>query len=204
MQLFDWLIKRDKPISQLTRSEIRREELMLEKENARLLIRIKKLATEKQSIFDQGAKEKTPEVRQALAQQFEIKTTEQLMVSRQLNIRGKELLTVSRLRMLRENSDRAKESGGKLGLITEGDILRLGKLIENDAIRSEVYQERLDDVLGAAAAVDQGGSALSDSGKTVMNIWDKMDTGDIGDSAEAFDEADRRVREEQKAAEESM
>lgn len=202
MQLFDWLTKRRKPLSQLTRSELRRKELMLEKESTRLLNRVKKLADQKQSIFEKGAQEKTPEVRRALAQQFELRTTEQLMVSRQLNVRGKELLTVARLRMLRENSDRATETGGTLGLITEADILRLGELIENDAVRTEVYQERLDDVLGTAAAVDEGGAELSESGRTVMNIWDKMDSGVMADSAEAFDEADRRVREQQAAAEE--
>jgi len=42
-----------------------------------------------------------------LAQEFELKTSEQLMLARQLNIRSKEMLTVSRLRMLRENADRA-------------------------------------------------------------------------------------------------
>ncbi|MEE9294661.1 MAG: hypothetical protein V3W34_06850 [Phycisphaerae bacterium] len=202
MQLFDWLTKRRKPLSQLTRSELRRKELMLEKESTRLLNRVKKLADEKQSIFEKGAQEKTPEVRRALAQQFELRTTEQLMVSRQLNVRGKEVLTVARLRMLRENSDRARETGGTLGLISEADILRLGELIENDAVRTEVYQERLDEVLGTAAAVDEGSAELSESGRTVMNIWDKMDSGVIADRAEAFDEADRRVREQQTAAEE--
>ena len=164
-----------------------------------MLRRVEKLAKEKQGLFERGAKETMPEIRRMLAQEFEMKTTEQLMTARQLNIRSKEMLTVSRLRMLRENTERAKTTGGKLGLISEKDILRLGSLIESENITTEMYQERLDDIL-SVSAVEEGASGLSDAGQTVMNIWDKMDTGAIADANEAFDEADRRVREQQSAA----
>ena len=99
MSLFEWLTKRKKSLSQMTRSELRRQELLLEKDRTQLLNRVTKLATQKQELFDRGAGEKTPEVRRVLAQEFELKTTEQLMLARQLNIRSKEMLTVSRLRM---------------------------------------------------------------------------------------------------------
>ena len=133
-----------------------------------------------------------------LAQEFELKTTEQLMLARQLNIRSKEMLTVSRLRMLRENADRVGRSG-KLGLVSEADIMRLGKLIETDAVKAEVYLERLDEILSLGAEVDEGAAGLSEAGRQVMDIWEKMDTGLIADKTEAFDEADRRVREQQSA-----
>ncbi len=200
MSLLDWLTKRKKPLSRMTRAELRRQELLLEKDRNRLLRRISKLAKEKQGIFESGACEQTPEVRRVLAQEFEFKTTEQLMVSRQLNIRSKEMLTVSRLRMLRENADRASQTGGRLGLIGEKDILRLGKLIENDSVKAEVYQERLDEVLSIGAGVDEGTDGLSQAGRTVMDIWDKLDAGAISDATDAFDEADRRVREQHQAA----
>ena len=199
MGLLDWLPKRPKPLTQMTRQELRRQELRLEKERTRMLKRVEKLAKEKQGLFERGAKETMPEVRRMLAQEFEMKTTEQLMTARQLNIRSKEMLTVSRLRMLRENTDRAKSTGGRLGLISEKDILRLGKMIESENITTEMYQERLDDIL-SVGAVEEGAPGLSDAGQTVMNIWDKMDTGAIADANEAFDEADRRVREQQSAA----
>lgn len=192
----EWLTKRKKPLSQMTRSELRRQELLLEKDRTRLLNKITKLAKEKQELFDRGAGEKTPEIRRVLAQEFELRTSEQLMNSRQLNIRSKEMMTVSRLRMLRENADRARESGN-LGLISQGDILRLGKLIESDAVKAEVYQERLDEILAVGASADEGAAGLSEAGQTVMNVWEKMDAGAITDKEEAFDEADRSVRERQ-------
>ncbi len=201
LSLFDWFTKRKKPLSDMTRSELRRQELLLEKERNRLVNRITKLATGKQELFEKGVSEKIPEVRRILAQEFELKTTEQLMMARQLNIRSKEMLTVSRLRMLRENADRAKATGSKLGLISEKDILKLGKLIENDAIKADMYQQRLDDVLAIGGEMDEGIAALSQAGQTVMDVWDRMDTGMISDQSEAFDEADRRVREQQAAEE---
>ena len=202
MSLMDWLVKRKKPLSKMTRSELRRQELLLEKDRTQLVNKTTKLARQKQELFEKGANEKVPEVRRMMAQEFELKTSEQLMLSRQLNIRSKEMMTVSRLRMMRENADRAASTGGKLGLISEKDILRLGKMIENDSIRSDMYQERLDDVLKLGREVDEGSAALSDAGQTVLDVWDQMDRGAIEDSGEAYDEADRRVREQQNAASE--
>ncbi len=196
----EWLTNRKKPLSRMTRSELRRQELLLEKDRTQLLKRVERLSTDKQRLFEKGAKEKTPEVRQILAQEFELKTTEQLMLGRQLNIRSKEMLTVSRLRMLRESADRAGDRG-RVGLIGETDILRLTKLIEMDSIKTEVYQERLDEVLAIGAAVDQGAASLGDAGTSVLNIWGKMDAGAITDTNEAYEEADRTVRQRHAAPE---
>ncbi len=200
MAFLEWLTKRKKPLSAMTRSELRRQELLLEKDRAQLLRKVTKLGKDKQALFERGAAEKMPEVRRMLAQEFELRTTEQLMISRQLNIRTKEMLTVTRLRMLRENADRSRQTG-RLGLVSETDMLKLGKLIESDAVRAEVYQERLDDILSVAGAVDEGAAGLTEAGQTVMNIWDRMDQGDITDKDEAFEQADRSVRERHAAPE---
>ena len=200
MALMEWLSKRKKPLSRMSRTELRRQELLLDKERNQLLKKIDKLAKDKQTLFKRGAGEKTPEVRRMLAQEFELKTTEQLMIARQLNIRSKEMLTVSRLRMLRENADRAGQSS-KLGLISEADMLRLGRLIESDAVRAEVYQERLDEMLAIGSEVDRGEAGLSEAGQSVMNVWERMDAGALTDENEAFDEADRTVRERHAAPE---
>jgi hypothetical protein len=196
----EWLTKRKKPLSQMTRSELRRQELLLDKDRTRLLDRITKLAKEKESLFERGAAERSAEVRRVMAQEFELKTTEQLMLGRQLNIRSKEMMTVSRLRMLRESADRAGQSN-RLGLISQADMLRLGKMIETDAIRAEVYQERLDEILAIGSEVDQGAAALGESGDGVLKVWEKLDAGAIADTKEAYEEADRTVRERQAAPE---
>ena len=55
-------------------------------------------------------------------------------------------------------------------------------------------------MLAIGAEVDEGGAGLSQAGQTVLDVWAKLDAGAIADRAEAFDEADRRVREQQQAA----
>jgi hypothetical protein len=197
MGLFDWLTRRKKPLSRMTRAELRRQELLLEKDRANLLGRVETLARAKLEVFERGSAEKSPEIRRMLAQEFDLKTTEQLMVARQLNIRSKELLTVTRLRMLRENIERAQKTGSKLGMVGERDLIALERMIESDAVTAEVYQDRLDSIL--ALGEGEGATALTEAGRHVMETWEQLDQGVISDKARAFDEADRRVRERLKA-----
>jgi hypothetical protein len=199
MGLFDWVTKKNKSLSQMTRQELRRQELLLQRERDQLLKRITDLAAKKQEVFDRGRNEKSPEVRRVLAQEFDLKTTEQLMTSRQLNIRSKEALTVTRMRMLRENTERARSMGSRLGMVSEKDLVVLERMIQDDAITAEMYQERLDSML--KIGLEEGESALTPGSQQVLDIWDQMDTGLMKDANEAFDEADRRVRERHKAAE---
>lgn len=199
MALFDWLTKRNKSLSQMTRQELRRQELLLQRDRDQLLKRINDSAARKQEIFSKGREEKSPEVRRVLAQEFDLKTTEQLMMSRQLNIRTKEYLTVTRMRMLRENAEKARAMGSRLGMVSERDLVTLEKLIENDAITAEMYQDRLDSMLKMESEGVE--SMLTPGSKQVLDIWEQMDTGLIADENQAFDEADRRVRERHKAAE---
>ena len=199
MGLFDWLTKRNKSLSQMTRQELRRQELLLGRDREQLLKRVSDCAAKKQDIFEKGRQEKSPEVRRILAQEFDLKTTEQLMAGRQLNMRTKEYLTVSRMRMLRENADKAKSMGSRLGMIGERDLVTLEKMIENDKITAEMYQERLDSMLSIGE--EEGESILTPGSKQVLDVWEQMDTGLIDDAGQAFDEADKRGRERHKSAE---
>jgi hypothetical protein len=182
----------------MTRQELRRQELLLNRDRDQLLKRVTDLAAKKQEIFDRGRQEKSPEVRRVFAQEFDLKTTEQLITARQLGIRSKEAITVTRMRMLRENAEKAKARGSKLGIIGEKDIVALEKMIANEAITTEMYQDRLDAMLHIDA---EGENALTPGSKQVLDVWEQMDTGLIADAGQAFDEADKRVRERHKAAE---
>lgn len=199
MGLFDWLTQKNKSLSEMSRSELRKQELLLQRDRDQIIKRISQLAEQKQKIFEKGKIEKSPEVRRVMAQEFSLRTTEQLMASRQLNIRSKEALTVTRMRMLKENAERAQKAGSKLGMISEKDLMALEKLIENDKITADIYQERLDDML--QGTMEEGEVALSPGSQQVMDIWEQMDTGLIKDDTQAFDEAERRVRERHQAAE---
>src|SRR5206468_2879708 len=94
MALIDKIFGTKKSLSELSRQELRREEILLTKQRDRLFKKIGDISTHKQKIFQQGAAQKSSDLRKALAQDFELKTQEQLMAARELNLRSKELMTI--------------------------------------------------------------------------------------------------------------
>ena len=60
--------------------------------------------------------------------------------------------------------------------------------------------ESLDQILELSHE-EEGAAAVSPAAEELMKIWGDMDAGLIKDSSEAFDEAEKRVRERQKASE---
>jgi hypothetical protein len=194
MALIDKIFGQKKTLSELNRQELRKEEILLTKQRDRLFKRIEAISTDKQKIFQQGATQKSPELRKALAQDFELKTQEQLMAARELNLRSKELLTVSRLRMVKENVERGRAMG-RLNL-TGKDVAKISQWIEDDAVTQDMYVERLNQILDLGAESDKDALAqagLSGAGQELMNIWNEMDRGAMKQD-EAFEEADKAVR----------
>jgi len=196
MALIDKIFgKKPKTLSELSPQELRREEILLTKERDKLFKKIEQVANDKQKIFQQGAAQKSPELRKALAMQFELKTQEQMLAGRQLNVRSKELLTVSRMRLVKENLPKMSGAMGRLNL-TEKDVARITSWIEDDSVSQDMYMERLDEILNLGAQSDEDAMAaagLSGTGQELMNIWSQMDQGALKHE-EAFDEADKAVR----------
>ena len=204
MALIDKIFGKKKTLSDLNRQELRREEILLTKQRERLFKRISDIATHKQKIFQQGAQQKSPELRKALAQDFEFKTQEQLMAARELNLRSKELLTVSRLRMIKENTDRGRALG-RLN-VTDKDVAMISQWIEDDSVSQDMYLERLGTILDLGAQSDKDAVAaagLSSAGSELMNIWNELDRGQIKEE-EAFDEADKAVRRRHSSMEKEL
>ncbi len=204
MALIDKIFGRNKTLSELSRQELRREEILLTKQRDRLFKKIEQLAGSKQKIFQQGAAQKSPELRKALAQDFELKTQEQLMAARELNLRSKELLTVSRLRMVKENSEKGRALG-RLNL-TDKDVAKISQWIEDDNVGQDIYQERLNAVLDLGeesdkAAMDQVG--LTQAGQELMSLWNQMDRGAIKQE-DAFEQADKAIRQKNSPMEKEL
>lgn len=195
MNFWEWLTTKRKTLGTMNVAELRAQEMLLESERNRMQAKVRKLATDKQKLVDEGAKEKTPEMRRTLAQQYELLHTEQMMVARHLNVRSKELLTISRLRMLRENQPATRLGTTGRVAIRESDLAVIARLVENDAISTEMYQERLDQILELGQAADEAAAGLSPAGQELLKIWNDMDAGLIKDTHSAFDEAERRLRE---------
>ncbi len=204
MALIDKLFGRKKTLSELNQTELRKEEILLTKQRDKLFKRIEQIGTDKQKIFQQGATQKTPELRKALAQSFELKTQEQVMAAREMSLRSKELLTVSRLRMIKENNQRGK-AAGRLNL-TDKDMVKVAQWIEDDAVSQDVYQQRLDTLLELGTQSDKDAMAstgLTAAGQELMNIWNQMDKGSVKPD-QAFEAADKAVRKKHAAADESI
>ena len=200
MALIDKLFGRKKSLSELTRQELRREEILITKQRDRLFKKSEQITAEKQKIFQQGAAQKSPEMRKALAQDFELKTQEQLMTARELNLRSKELLTVSRLRMVKENNEKGRALG-RLKL-TDKDVARISGWIEDDSVSQDMYSDRLGAILELGAQGDKealGGIGLTQAGQELMNIWTEMDRGGVKED-QAFEAADRAVRRKSASA----
>jgi len=200
MALIDKIFNRKKTLSQLDKMELRKEEILLTKQRDKLFKKIESLSTQKQTIFKQGATQKSPELRKALAQDFELKTQEQLMAARELNLRSKELLTVSRLRMIRENNEGGRAMG-RLNL-TDKDVAKISGLIEDDNISQDMYRDRLDTLLDLGAEGDKDALAsagLSSAGQELMTIWDQMDKGAVKHE-QAYEKADQAVKRKSAAA----
>ena len=194
MALIDKFFSRKKTLSELDRQELRKEEILLTKQRDRLFKKIEQISVDKQKIFKQGATQKSPELRKALAQDFELKTQEQLMSARELNLRSKELLTVSRLRMVKENTEKGRALG-RLNL-TDKDVAKISGWIEDDAVSQDMYLERLNTILDLGEQSDKDAMAaagLTSAGQELMNIWNEMDRGGVKEE-EAFEEADKAVR----------
>jgi hypothetical protein len=194
MALIDKILGRNRSLSDLSRQELRKEEILLTKQRDRLFKRIEQISGEKQKIFQQGAQQKSPELRKALAQDFELRSQEQLMAVRELNLRSKELMTVSRLRLIKENSERGRALGRLK--VTDKDVAKITQWIEDDSVTQDMYVERLDQILEVGGQADRDALAaagLTQAGQELMNLWEEMDRGSLKQE-EAFEEADRAVR----------
>jgi hypothetical protein len=201
MALIDRIFGSRKTLSDLSHTELRKEEILLTKQRDRLFKKIEDLAAAKQKIFQKGAEQKSPELRKALAQDFELKTQEQLMAARELNLRAKELLTVSRLRMIRENQSKSSMFG-RLN-VTDKDVAKISSWINDDSVSQEMYLDRLNAILSLGEESDRDAlerAGLSSAGQELMNIWEKMDRGAMKEDA-AFEEADKVVRQKSAAKE---
>jgi hypothetical protein len=204
MALIDKIFGRKKTLSDLNKQELRKEEILIGKQRDRLFKRIEEIAVSKQKIFQQGATQKSPELRKALAQQFELKSQEQVMVARELNLRSKELMTVSRLRLVQES----RQTGKALGRlnVTDRDMAKITAWIEDDAVSQDMYQERLDQILDLGAQSDKDALAsagLTSAGNELMHLWDQMDRGALKED-EALEEANKVIRRKSGAMEKEL
>lgn len=182
----DFFAKRRKPLGKMTALQLRKEELMAESRRNKLEKKAVKLAEKKQKIFDRGAKETSPELRRTLAQQYDLNTTEQLMVGRELSIATREVMIVGRVRAVKQNA-------GNSAAVRPTDLAGIEMAMDKDAASAAAYQEILRNAMDATT-IDEGDAMLSGAGQDVLAAWEGLDTGTM-DAETAMAEADKHTRE---------
>ena len=194
MGLFEFLGVKKKEISL---EQVKREEIKLGIRETQTLSKLEKLEKEREDIFSKGMKIKSPPRRRQLARLYEMKSTGVKTLERELSILSKEITTISALKMALERRTTGKE--GVSRILERVDEARLMTYLEDDKISQEMYLEKLNSVL---SSVTDGASQITEDlgkeGAEVMDVWQKMDEGEIENFADGLKLADKAVRQKEK------
>ena len=197
MNILNWLGVKKKDV---TLVEVKREEIKLGIREKQTIAKLERIEKEKEEIFAKGAKIKSPSRRRQLARLFDLKGQGLKLLEHELSVLSKELTTLAALKLALERREKSKEGIGHI--LNRVDEARLMTVLEDDKISQEMYAEKLTEVMGI---MDEGMKteveSLGREGDEVMNVWQKMDDGEIEDVGEAIKLADKAVREKEKKAE---
>lgn len=195
MNIFESIFGRRK--KELTVAEVMREEKRLEIRENQAISKLEAAEKEKEDIFSKGAKIKSPSRRRQLARQFDLKSQGMKLVERELAMLSKELTTIKALKLALERREMSKQGIGHiLNRVNEAELMTM---LEDDKITQEMYAEKLTEVM---STVNDSSSHLFESlgreGDEVMQVWQKLDDGEIQDVDQAIKIADKAVRDKEK------
>jgi hypothetical protein len=194
MGLMDFLGMKKKD---LTLDQVKREEIKLGIRESQTLAKLEKLEKEREDIFSKGMKIKSPPRRRQLARLYEMKSTGVKTLERELSILSKEITTISALKLALERRTTGKE--GVSRILERVDEARLMTYLEDDKISQEMYLEKLNGVLSTVTdGATQITEDLGKEGSEVMDVWQKMDEGEIENFADGLKLADKAVRQKEK------
>jgi len=197
MGLMDFLGMKKK---ELTLEQVKREEIKLGIRETQTLSKLEKLEKEREEIFAKGLKIKSPPRRRQLARVYEMKSSGVKMMERELSMLSKEITTISALKLALERRNNSKE--GVARILERVDEAKLMTYLEDDKISQEMYLEKLNGVL--STVTEGAGQITEDLGKEgseVMDVWQKMDEGEIDSFSDGLKLADKAVREKEKRSE---
>ena len=191
MGIFDWLTKKRK---ELSLEDVKREEIKLGIRENQTVAKLEKIEKEREDIFAKGSKIKSPSRRRQLARLYDMKSQGVKMLERELAVCSKELTTLSAVKMALERQKMNKEGVSKL--LNRVDEAELMTLLEDDKVSQEMYLEKLGSVL---SSVTEGAQLITENlgkeGNEVMDIWQKMDDGEIESFEAGLKLAEKKVRE---------
>jgi len=194
MGLFEFIGVKKK---ELTLDQVKREEIKLGIRETQTLSKLEKLEKEREDIFAKGLKIKSPPRRRQLARLYEMKSSGVKMMERELSVLSKEITTISALKLALERRQSSKE--GVARILDRVDEAKLMTYLEDDKISQEMYLEKLNGVLSTVTeGANQITEELGKEGSEVMDVWQKMDEGEIENFSDGLKLADKAVREKEK------
>jgi hypothetical protein len=196
MGLFEFIGMKKK---ELTLEQVKREEIKLGIRESQTLAKLEKLEKEREEIFAKGLKIKSPPRRRQLARLYEMKSSGVKMMERELGVLSKEITTIAALKLALERRQSSKD--GVSRILERVDEAKLMTYLEDDKISQEMYLEKLNGVLSTVTeGAGQITEELGKEGSEVMDVWQKMDEGEIESFSDGLKLADRAVREKEKRA----
>ncbi len=196
MGFIDWFKHGSKGLLDLSDDELRKEERFIQKDKDKLSQQLARLGAERERLFQRGAQTKDENVRKAIALEYELKAQELAYRGRELLLKSKEMLTISRIRSIRRAGKAG--AGGLLARMSEGDQVKLQRLIADAEVNEELYSERLDELLTSTEREGGLEMALGAEGKKVLDLWQRMDDGEIRNVEDAMKLADIERPEKEK------
>ena len=194
MGLFEFIGVKKKDLSL---DQVKREEIKLGIRESQTLAKLEKLEKEREDIFAKGMKIKSPPRRRQLARLYEVKSTGVKTLERELSILSKEITTISALKLALERRVTGKD--GVSRILERVDEARLMTYLEDDKISQEMYLEKLNSVLSTVTdGATQITEDLGKEGSEVMDVWQKMDEGEIENFSDGLKLADKAVRQKEK------
>jgi hypothetical protein len=190
MSILDKIFKKRRGLTDLSLEEIRVEEKRLEIRENQHLHQIEKYDKQREEVFHQGAKCKSPARRRIYARRFGDCSQRVSMIERELTRVVKELMTLTRVRGILERQ-RQVPTQNVLQNLSEEDVVRLTSLLEDDKITEEVYLQKLDTLLGVVNDPAYESSEIGSEGMEVLKTWEQMDEGEL-EFGEGLKEATQR------------
>jgi len=185
---------------ELSLDQVKREEIRLNIKENQTLAKLEKLEKEREDIFARGLKMKSPAHRRQLARLYEMRSSGVKTLERELQLISKELTTMSALRLAFERQQSSREGVSKI--LRQVDEAQLMTYLEDDKVTQEMYLEKLNNVLSAVTDNAQEITEnLGKEGSEVMDVWQKMDEGEIESFETGLKMADRAVRERERKSE---
>jgi hypothetical protein len=183
----------------LTLEQVKREEIKLGIRESQTLSKLEKLEKEREEIFAKGLKIKSPPRRRQLARLYEMKSSGVKMMEHELGVLSKEITTIAALKLALERRNNSKE--GVSRILQRVDEAELMTYLEDDKVSQEMYLEKLNGVLSTVTeGAHQITEDLGKEGSEVMDVWQKMDEGEIDSFSDGLKLADKAVREKEKRA----